>query len=225
MYASHPTRQGQGKSSSSSSPSSSSVTLSTSNVATAAVVLSFVLIGSIVLVGDTSGFGGKARLGGFTMMGGGSPRDDPCRSKEGAREPAPVTDARLALVTGGAGFIGSNLVEMLLKLGFKVRVFDNLSTGFKEYVPTDDERVEFVEGDVREYAAVEKAVEGVAVVFHLAAMSKVAPSLKDPSMVNFCLENNVIGTDNVLRASLAAKVGKVVYAAGSVGRPLTRFFV
>ena len=136
-------------------------------------------------------------------------------NRRGSKEPTPVNDARLALVTGGAGFIGSNLVELLLELGFRVRVFDNLSTGFRSYVPADDPRVEFVEGDVRDYAEVEKAVMDVAVVFHLAAMSKVAPSLKDPSMVNFCIENNVVGTDNVLRASLAAKVGKVVYAASS----------
>ena len=166
-------------------------------------------------MGDVGRFGGMTKfLDGFSMENG-SVRADPCRNQEGPNEPAKVTDGRLALVTGGAGFIGSNLLELLLELGFRVRVLDNLSTGFKSYVPTEDERVEFIEGDVRNYAEVEKAVEGVAVVFHLAAMSKVAPSLKDPSMVNFCLENNVLGTDNVLRASLAAKVGKVVYAASS----------
>lgn len=136
------------------------------------------MVGSVMLVADSRSLEGGARF-----MVSGRPRGDPCMHVAGVKEPTPVSDGRLALVTGGAGFIGSNLVELLLRLGFRVRVFDNLSTGFREYVPADDERVEFIEGDVRQFAEVEKAVEGVAVVFHLAAMSKVAPSLKDPSMV------------------------------------------
>ena len=139
---------------------------------------------------------------------------DPCASvRVGEKLPTRAPDGELALVTGGAGFIGSTLAELLLSLGFRVRVLDNLSTGDRSYVP---EGAEFVEGDVRDYEAVESAVSGgVAVVFHLAAMSKVEPSLGDPKMIRFCLDNNVLGTDNVLRASLTAKVSKVVYAASS----------
>ena len=122
--------------------------------------------------------------------------------------------SRRRLVTGGAGFIGSTLAARLLQLGYAVRVLDNLSTGARAFVPSE---AEFVRGDVREYSAVEAAMRGgVTVVFHLAAMSKVEPSLTDPAMVRFCLENNVLGTDNVLRAALEAKtVRKVVYAASS----------
>ena len=139
---------------------------------------------------------------------------DPCASvRVGEKLPTRAPDGELALVTGGAGFIGSTLAELLLSLGSRVRVLDNLSTGDRSYVP---EGAEFVEGDVRDYEAVESAVSGgVAVVFHLAAMSKVEPSLGDPKMIRFCLDNNVLGTDNVLRASLTAKVSKVVYAASS----------
>ena len=114
------------------------------------------LAGSVLVIGDTPlGFGTKAH--GF---GGGKAAGDPCGNKRGTSEPTPVSDNRIALVTGGAGFIGSNLVDYLLSLGFKVRVLDNLSTGFKAYVPAGDPRVEFIQGDVRDFAAVEKAVEG-----------------------------------------------------------------
>jgi UDP-glucose 4-epimerase len=72
------------------------------------------------------------------------------------------------LVTGGAGFIGSNLAAALLERGRPVRVFDNFSSGRRENVPP---RAELVEGDLRDDAAVERAVAGMGAVFHLAAMA------------------------------------------------------
>ena len=164
---------------------------------------------------------------------------DPCAGERasGSGDPSEANGV-VALVTGGAGFIGSHLADELLRLGYRVRVLDNLSTGKAEYV---DSRVEFIEGDVRDADAVERAMRpwgaaatdstdpatdpanddaatdaAVAVVFHLAAMSKVGPSLHDPDMVKFCVENNVVGTENVLRSALrAGTVRKVVYAASS----------
>ena len=169
---------------------------------------------------------------------------DPCAGERasGSGDPSEVNGV-VALVTGGAGFIGSHLADELLRLGYRVRVLDNLSTGKAEYV---DSRVDFIDGDVRDADACERAMRrwgaavtdsthhpatgdpatdpsaandekaAVAVVFHLAAMSKVGPSLHDPDMVKFCVENNVVGTENVLRAALRARtVRKVVYAASS----------
>ena len=164
---------------------------------------------------------------------------DPCAGERasGSGDPSEANGV-VALVTGGAGFIGSHLADELLRLGYRVRVLDNLSTGKAEYV---DSRVEFIDGDVRDADAVERAMRpwgaaatdsstdpatssatdsatdaAVAVVFHLAAMSKVGPSLHDPDMVKFCVENNVVGTENVLRSALrAGTVRKVVYAASS----------
>ena len=123
-------------------------------------------------------------------------------------------------MTGGAGFIGSSLCELLLSLGFRVRVLDNLSTGDAAFVRMG---AEFVNGDVRDYDAVLAATRGARFVFHLAAMSKVEPSLSDPEMVRFCLDVNVGGTENVMRAALAASKelkngtapARVVYAASS----------
>ena len=86
----------------------------------------------------------------------------------------------LVLVTGGSGFIGSNLVELLLSLGYAVRVLDNFSTGDAGYLPLEGKaNLEVVYGDIRDKAAVREAVRGVIGVFHLAAMSKVKPSLGD----------------------------------------------
>jgi nucleoside-diphosphate-sugar epimerase len=150
----------------------------------------------------------------------GVPGTDPCSGVRGPREPIKETANRLALVTGGAGFIGSTLCELLLSLGFRVRVLDNLSTGDRSFVPVSD-ALEFVDGDVREYDVVVKAMEGARFVFHLAAMSKVEPSLSDPEMMRYCLDVNALGTENVMRAALVetrkakdSKI-KVVYAASS----------
>ena len=168
------------------------------------------------------GFGG-AEFRGVAWHAGAriSPRVrgvDPCADVRGLREPARETSGRLALVTGGAGFIGSSLCELLLSLGFRVRVLDNLSTGDAAFVP---DGAEFVNGDVRDYDAVLAATRGAYFVFHLAAMSKVEPSLVDPEMVRFCLDVNVAGTENVARAAAAAAreakraPARVVYAASS----------
>ena len=123
-------------------------------------------------------------------------------------------NAKLVLVTGGAGFIGSHVCEELLGRGYRVRVLDNLSLGKREWVPSDA-GLEFIRGDVCDSEACRAACDGVEGVFHLAAMSKVAPSVGDPSMVQYCTGQNVLGTLNVLEAASAAGVKKVIYSASS----------
>jgi UDP-glucose 4-epimerase len=113
------------------------------------------------------------------------------------------------LVTGGAGFIGSHLVERLHVLGHKVRVLDNLTQGKREWVHL---AAEFIEGDITDLPVCRRACEGVFGVFHLAAMSKVAPSV---DKFEFCTEQNIIGTQNLLIAARDAKVRKVVYSGSS----------
>jgi UDP-glucose 4-epimerase len=117
--------------------------------------------------------------------------------------------SEIMLVTGGAGFIGSHLVERLLALGHRVRVLDNLSQGRAEWVPT---KAEFIEGDITDLALCRRACASVAGVFHLAAMSKVAPSI---DKFEFCTEQNIIGTQNVLIAARDARVRKLVYSGSS----------
>ncbi len=116
------------------------------------------------------------------------------------------------LVTGGAGFIGSHLVEELLRRGEKVRVLDNLSTGKRENVEQFADRIEFVEGDIRSHHIVREAVEGVDFVLHQGALPSVPRSINDPITTN---EVNVTGTLNVLDAAKDAGVKRVVYASSS----------
>jgi nucleoside-diphosphate-sugar epimerase len=125
------------------------------------------------------------------------------------REPSP--DAPLALVTGGAGFIGSHLVDALLDAGHRVRVLDDLSSGRRENLP-DAGAVEFRAGDIRDLAAVGSACAGAAVVFHLAALGSVPRSMKDPAT---SLAVNVAGTANVLTGARDAGVRRVVFASSS----------
>ena len=113
------------------------------------------------------------------------------------------------LVTGGAGFIGSHLTLALIARGYRVRVLDNLSQGNRDWVPKE---AEFLQGDIVDAAACRHACEGVTGVFHMAAMSKVGPSIDN---IEFCTEQNVTGTQNVLVAARDAKVRKVVYSASS----------
>jgi nucleoside-diphosphate-sugar epimerase len=117
--------------------------------------------------------------------------------------------AETMLVTGGAGFIGSHLVERLLADGHAVRVLDDLSQGRREWVPPG---AELIEGSIVDQALCRRAAQGVSGLFHLAAMSKVAPSIEK---IEYCTEQNVLGTQNVLIAAREAGVRKVVYSASS----------
>jgi UDP-glucose 4-epimerase len=115
----------------------------------------------------------------------------------------------LTLVTGGAGFIGSNLADTLLAEGHEVRVLDNLSTGFAENVPSG---ATWIEGDITDQALVEEAVDGVEVVFHQAARGSVARSLDTPLVTD---NINVNGTLTVIDASRRAGVRRIVSASSS----------
>lgn len=116
------------------------------------------------------------------------------------------------LVTGGGGFIGSNLVEELLNRGFKVKVIDNFSTGKRENLIPFSQDLELIEGDIRSYHIVQEAVRGVDVVFHQAALPSVPRSIIDPITTS---DVNVGGTLNLLEASIKSNVKKFVYASSS----------
>src|SRR5512136_2735595 len=109
------------------------------------------------------------------------------------------------LVTGGAGFIGSNIVEALVKRNEKVRVLDNFSTGKRENLTSVLDKIELVEGDIRSYQTVREAVNGVDFVLHQAALPSVPRSIKDPMTTN---EVNVAGTLNILNAAKDSSVRK-----------------
>ena len=115
-----------------------------------------------------------------------------------------------ALVTGGAGFIGSNLVRALLERGDDVRVLDNFSTGNRTNLAGLD--VEIVEGELRSYERVHNAVRGSEVVFHLGALGSVPRSVQDPLTSSAV---NVEGTLNVLLAARDEGVRRVVYSSSS----------
>lgn len=116
------------------------------------------------------------------------------------------------LVTGGAGFIGSNIAEKLVELGEDVVVFDNLSTGHEGNIEHFANDIRFVKGDIRNASEVRKALEGVDYVLHQAALASVPRSIDDPVLVN---EVNVGGTLTVLEESRQAGVKGLVYAASS----------
>jgi UDP-glucose 4-epimerase len=118
----------------------------------------------------------------------------------------------LYLVTGGAGFIGSSIARALIARGDGVRVIDNLSTGKRENLADIADRIEFLEGDIRDDKLLARATSGVEVVFHEAAIASVPQSMAEP------LENhsvNATGTMRVLEAARHAGVRRVVYAASS----------
>lgn len=118
------------------------------------------------------------------------------------------------LITGGAGFIGSNLCDSFLKAGNKVVCLDNLSTGFKENIShlISDGNFSFVEGDIREYQTCVKAMDGIDIVLHQAALGSVPRSIADPLTTN---EVNITGFLNTLHAAKEAGVKRFVYAASS----------
>lgn len=118
----------------------------------------------------------------------------------------------LYLVTGGAGFIGSNTVGRLLELGERVRVLDNFATGKRHYLFPLKDQVELIEGDIRYLNVVQEATKGVDYVIHMAALPSVPRSIRTPIESN---DVNVSGTLNVLIAARDLGVKRVVYGASS----------
>ena len=118
----------------------------------------------------------------------------------------------LSLITGGAGFIGSNMVRFLLEKGEKVRVLDNFETGKQENLAEVTGRIELIEGDIRNMNTVSRAVAGAEVVYHLAALGSVPRSVKDPATSH---DVNVNGTFNMLIAARDAKVRRFIFASSS----------
>ncbi len=116
------------------------------------------------------------------------------------------------LVTGGAGFIGSHIVDALVKQGEKVRVLDNFCEGTKENLAESIEKIELIEGDIRDVDTLKKWCENVDFILHQAALRSVARSVEEPALYN---EVNVTGTMNVLLAARQAGVKRVVFASSS----------
>ena len=116
------------------------------------------------------------------------------------------------LVTGGAGFIGSHLVDALLAAGWSCRVLDNFSTGSPRNLSHILDQVELIEGDIRDLETVRRAVNGMEVVFHQAALPSVPRSINDPLTTHAV---NATGTLNVLSAARESGVRRVVYASSS----------
>ena len=114
------------------------------------------------------------------------------------------------LVTGGAGFIGSHLVEALLQRGDKVHVLDNLSTGKWEYL--DGLPLEWIQGDIEDWPTVQRAVQGCDLIFHLAALVSVPRSVAEPQLNHSV---NVTGTFQIFEAARQAGLKRLVYASSA----------
>jgi UDP-glucose 4-epimerase len=118
------------------------------------------------------------------------------------------------LVTGGAGFIGSHLTDVLLDGGARVTVFDNFSTGFREFIAPPRERLRVIEGDLLEQPRIDEAMRGVDFVFHIAANADIKDNLAQPRK---CIDQNIVATQNVLEAMRAAGVREIAFSStGSV---------
>lgn len=118
----------------------------------------------------------------------------------------------LCAVTGGAGFIGSNISIALLERGANVRILDNLATGRKSNLDPHHSEIDFVELDIRDLEAVRKAMKKVDYVFHEAAINSVPRSIDHPDL---SVSTNVMGTLNLLMASKESEVKKFIYASSS----------
>lgn len=116
------------------------------------------------------------------------------------------------IVTGGAGFIGSNIVEELVMLGHQVKVIDNLSTGKRENLSKFINQIEFNEGDIRDLDYLQKEFQGWDHILHQAALPSVHRSIIDPIGVN---QTNIDGTLNILVAARDQNIKRVVYASSS----------
>jgi len=127
-------------------------------------------------------------------------------------EPSRFSSPKQAVVTGGAGFIGSHLVDRLLTDGHRVTVIDNLATGRLDNLAAVRERINYCQADVADLDAIQSAVSGAQWVFHLAGLADIVPSIQQPLNYHHA---NVSGTIAVLEAARRAGVERFVYAASS----------
>jgi UDP-glucose 4-epimerase len=120
----------------------------------------------------------------------------------------------IAIVTGGCGFIGSHLADYLIKLNFEVVVIDNLSAGRRENINhlNENSKFTFVDADISNFDLIEPIFKGADLVFHLAALADIVPSIENPTEY---YKSNVNGTFNVLQACRKHKVKKIIYAGSS----------
>ena len=116
------------------------------------------------------------------------------------------------LITGGAGFIGSHLAEYLVKKNYKVTIIDNLSTGRLHNVRGFKKNIKFIKADLSKKGSWVKNLKGVKVIFHLAALADIVPSIQNPSKY---FDANVVGTKNIIEAAINYKVKKILYSASS----------
>jgi len=116
------------------------------------------------------------------------------------------------LVTGGAGFIGSNIAHELVKRGEQVRIIDNFSTGFRSNLTDIENSIELIDGDIRDFWTVREAVEGVDYILHQAALPSVPRSIENPLTAN---NVNIDGTLHILEAARQANVRRMVMASSS----------
>ncbi|DAC11924.1 MAG TPA: SDR family NAD(P)-dependent oxidoreductase, partial [Candidatus Poseidoniales archaeon] len=118
------------------------------------------------------------------------------------------------LITGGAGFIGSNLADECISQGFKVTVLDNLLTGYKENISHlfNNPNFTFIEGDIRDYETCKQAMIGCTHVSHQAALGSVPRSIEDPLL---SLNINIIGTANIFFAAKEMGIKRIVFASSS----------
>ena len=116
------------------------------------------------------------------------------------------------IITGGAGFIGSHLAELLLKKKHNIVIIDNLSTGRIENINKFKKKIKFVKADISKKGNWIKNFKGASIVFHLAALADIVPSIQKPSKY---FDANVLGTQNIMLASLNYKIKKVIYSASS----------
>ena len=125
-----------------------------------------------------------------------------------------MSNNKSILITGGAGFIGSNLCEYFLGKGYKVVCLDNLSTGHKHNIEPffQNQNFRFIEGDIRDFETCRKVVSGIDLISHQAALGSVPRSIKDPITSNAV---NVEGTLNLMVAATENKVTRFVFAASS----------
>jgi nucleoside-diphosphate-sugar epimerase len=116
------------------------------------------------------------------------------------------------LVTGGAGFIGSNLVKRLVEKGYSVRVLDNFATGLRANLADFINNIELIEGDIRDFWTVVKATQGIDHIIHQAALPSIPRSIDNPLTTT---EVNINGTLNILEAARLSDVQRIIYASSS----------